>query len=455
MPSVITDTSLNSGVVTQNSTIWDYPDTPAPSILNFQAVSTQPLPDRTSTGTGLLSPDLLLSRRLSNFPPSLYNLSPSSSLMCFMSALLGDSGAGQLRKMQTMARLSSDINSTHFYDLDSFYGALFGALRGPAGSLPTDPATGTTFNPYTSLATQDGWDDINAADARFRTRIINLARAITLGGTVPGLQAMAEAILGAECDIYETWSLLDANLLEGTTQVTWSAVEAANPTWGSFPAENWAQIEGIPLYGGLGIGARNEVIIQPRQNYDSSLAGQQQMISDMQGISAVTQVLKPAFALLSVSSQPLVVAQPVSTLSLWADSDYWEISVRVTPSDPSDPAYEVLYGAFGRPGGAPQPVDIAIPQPSPPFTQSQGTQYSYISDVTQVTGKAVINDIWAQPVSTADWETVVFPSGSTGTWKPPKALMSPAQAATARSASSVGLKSSPYTGPRVPVMPAS
>src|SRR5260370_26023255 len=99
MPAVISDPSLNSGVINQNQSIFDFPDSPAPSILSFQAVPSQPLPDRVSTATGLLSPDLLLSERLKNFPGDLYDLHLSSTLMHFLSALMGDAAACQLRKL--------------------------------------------------------------------------------------------------------------------------------------------------------------------------------------------------------------------------------------------------------------------------------------------------------------------------------------------------------------------
>lgn len=140
MPAIVNDPSL-SPLIQQSSTIFDWPDTPAPSVLNFQIIPTQPLPDRTTTATGMLIPDLIISQRLVNFPPNLYDLNPSSALFHFMAALMGAGGAGQIRQRQLLARLQTALTSTSFYDLDSFYGSLFGALRGPSGSLPWNPAT--------------------------------------------------------------------------------------------------------------------------------------------------------------------------------------------------------------------------------------------------------------------------------------------------------------------------
>lgn len=461
MPLVISDPSLNAGIINQSTSIFDYPDTPSPSILNFQAVPSQPLPDRTATATGLLSPDLLLARRLTNFPESVYDLTPSSTLMHFMKALLGDSGAGQLRKRQTIARLAGAVTSSNFYDLDSFYGALFGALRGPDGSLPLNPATGVALNPYTDLASKDAWDDIASLDATFRERIIALARAITLGGTVPGLMALAEAITGVFCSVTETWALIDSQGAQGLAPETWTALQAQYATWNATAAAGytWDQIQGVIIYGGLGINARNEVTIQPRRNYGSTVADQQQRSMDTWGILKVAEVLKPAFSLVSVNTNGPPVDVPVTLRSIWADSEYWEISPHVIPADPGNPAYKLAFLSYQR-GGQPVTADEAIPEPSPPFCQGQGTQYSYTGDVTSAAGQStqylpdVADSNFADPDNQLDYETVMFPSGRSVTYLPSMAIMDPVKAASARTSSSVAMKAAPYTGPRVPVQTA-
>jgi hypothetical protein len=453
VPSVISDPSLQPGIVSQGVSVFDYPDTPAPSILNFQSVPSQPQPDRTDTATGLLCPDLLISERLVNFPPEVYSLAPSSLLIHFMQALMGPAGAGQLRMRQQFARLQSALTSTSFYDLDSFYGALFSALRGPAGALPVDPATGSTFSPYTSLATSDGWDDIYTQDAAFRERIIQLARAITLGGTIPGLQAIAEAVTGAPCDVYQVWSLIDSQGPQGAAGNTWNQLQAMFPTWNAAVGESWNQVQGVVLYGGMGINARNEVIIQPKRIYPPTQTGAMQQAADMWGILRITEVLAPKSVIVSVSPGPLVADIAVTIAHLWADSEYWEITPKVTPQQPSDPAYQVMRLSYQH-GGQFVKADVAIPQASPPYSQSQGTQYSYVADVSKVTSQDDIDQQFNIPRVSPNNETTVFPDGSTVEWKASWALLDPVRAASARTASPVAVTAAPYAGPRVPVVAA-
>lgn len=462
MPSVITDSSLSnqSGIVNNgaspSSDVWSYPDTPALSILNFQAVSTQPLPGGTTTATGMLSPDQMLAERLRNFYPGVYDLSPGSALVHFLESLLGDSGVGQLRKRQTVARLQEALTSTSFYDLDSFYGALFGDIRGPSGSLPVNPATGVTVSPYTDLGTSDGWDDVEAIDAKFRERIINLARAITLGATVPGLQALGEAVAGYKCHVYETWRVIDNEGPQAgqVSVLSWSQIMAQYATWNAFPASlTWNSLQGFtttgtPAFGGLGINARSEVIVIPRKMYATTAAGQTEMSSDLYGIERVCEVLKPANTLLSVSTESQLIQTPVPIAALWADSEFWEITYDVSPPDLTDPAYAAALAGYQRGG---QPVTSPLTVPSPPMCQGQGTQISYAADVTVSWAQASRPGQPAIPADVTNFETEMI-GGQQVTYTAPKAVIDPVRAASARTASAVGLQAAPYSGPRVPAV---
>lgn len=448
MPSVITQ-NIGAGIISQNTTIFDYPDTPATSPLSLQTSASQPLPADLATATGQLTPDQVLLAQLVNFPDS-YDLSPGSHLMNFMQALLGPAGVGQYRNRNALAILQTALSSTNFYDLDSFYGAIFGALRGPSGSLPVNAATGSQVNPYTDLASADGWDEIAAIDAQFRERIIRLARAIALGGTIPGLQAMAEALSGVECDVYQVWALIEAQGPEGAGN-TWSEVETAFPTWSSFAGQTWYDVEGAMSFGGMGINARNEIIVQPRKSYDlTSEAGLVQYGEDMYGIQRVLEVLKPAGTLLTVSAQGAEVDQEIPAGSFYSPDDFWSVSARVLPANPGNPAYEPVLQAYD-PSGAPS-SGTPVPVPAPALTGTEGGAWSYAPLITQVQALTTKNENYDDVLYAKDCENQVFPDGTMMTWNQGWSVISAAKATSSHAASAA--VAAPYSGARVPVMTA-
>lgn len=456
MPQVLS--SPVSQVITNGGTdLFSYPNTQSPSILSQQTPASQPLPAGTSTATNLLSPPLQTLAQMSNFPDTIYDLAPTSLLVHFMQVMLGNAGAGQLRKRQMIARLQQAVTSTHFYDLDSFYGALFGAQRGPSGSLPTNPNTNLPVNPYSDLASPDGWDEVQAIDAQFRERIIALAKAITLGGTVPGMQALGEAITGVPCQVYETWRLLDNALGPAPGANTWAELMTDYPAWDDITAgTTWQNMEGVVTFSGLmGNGAPNEIVIQPKKTYSSTVADQAAQGSDMFGILSVTEVLKPAASLVSASVNGPGVVIPATIAAAWADSEYWEVVQTVTPFSTSDPAYSSIVNSYQGENAGELPPGTYV-QPSPPLSRTTGSQYSYAGDVTTVTAQAVTGAP-AAPVVTdgQDFETVCFRNGKTLAYLPAQALMPPAKAASARTTSPVAVMCAPYSGPRVPVMRAS
>lgn len=475
MPQVLTDPSLNPGVITNGGTdLFSYPNVNQGSVLGLQVAPTQPLPAGTDTATNLISPDLQVISQLKNFPSSVYNVTPTSLLVHFMTALMGNTGAGQLRKRQMVARLQQALTSSNFYDLDSFYGALFGAQRGPGGALPANPNTGQPVSPYTDLASPDAWDQVQAIDAQFRERIIQLARAITLGATAPGMQALAEAITGVKCNVYETWRLL-ANY-GGTTPgyQTWEQVMTENPSWSSFTSATWQAVEGSVTFSGLlGTNVPTEIVIQPKKNYAASDEDQRQQAADMFAVLSVAEVLKPAQTIISVDTEGPAVTVPVQISSAWADSQYWEIVKVVTPSNPGSAAYSAITSSYQANNANELPPGTYV-VPSPPLSRTSGDQYSYAADVTAVSAGAASGSDPNTAVITdgQDFQVVAFPGGAApaparGTVRPPvityavaeytpaQAIMPPAQAQTARTSSPASVIAAPYAGPRVPVVRAS
>lgn len=435
---------MTEPIVHQSNTIFDFPDTPVTSLLQIQTIPSQPLPADLVTITAPLSPDVPMQTRLTHFPDDLYDLTDSSHLTRFLKALLGDSGVGQLRKRQLIARLQTLLNSTHFYDLDAFYGALFGVNRGITGALP--------INPYTDVATPDGWDEISTIDASFREKLLALARAITMGGTPLGLQAMAEALTGVDCDVYEVYALMDAQGSSGAG-TPWDDIEAAFAEWADIEGLSYNDIEGRQVFGNMGLDARNEVVVRPKKVYDNTPESQRERADDVRGILRVLEVLKPASALLSVDSNGVGVHVEASYGSISSPSNFWEVSSRVVPKNELKSWYNQVSQAYDHRAN-PQGIDSA--QPQPPFTSSQGQSWSQVSQVVSAKAFSTFNTLTkasnfdkAARLTTVDYDIVHFPDGKTTTYLPAYAVLDPRQAAAARTASDGVMIAAPYSGPRV------
>src|ERR1700730_13368960 len=95
-------------------------------------------------------------------------------------ALVGAPGVGGLRKQYAISRLASSISGANFVDADAFYGAIFNLSRHFYEQMPTN-VDGTTIDPMTDVANSDLWDDVQSRDARFKSRIQALAKAINMG----------------------------------------------------------------------------------------------------------------------------------------------------------------------------------------------------------------------------------------------------------------------------------
>lgn len=346
------------------------------TLLSLQTTVTLPQSAAMETATGMLLPDTLVTDRLRHFPEEFFNLRLSSHLVRFMNAVLGEAGAGQLRKRYLVARLQAAMSSTHFFDLDRFWGAIFGASR------MADEVLG--INPLLDTATPDEWDSIQTADAKYRTRLNNLASAIPLGATIPGLQTAAEAITGVDVDIYEMWAIIDRSglgqrsapgdfrtwfnmenefpdwahlegikwpalevnlstsgleLAPGSSANTWNYDEAHYSTWDDAENVSWVDLQGHQTtdptgWGGFGrspVPNRAEVVIRPKKEYPDTETGRRARAADEYQLYRVLNKLKPAGVLLTVDSDGLVMHTPIRPGRLSADSNYWEITTKTTP----------------------------------------------------------------------------------------------------------------------------
>ncbi len=398
----------------------------------------------------MLLPDAPTVRQLRNFPDDLYDLRESSHLVRLMKVLLGDSGVGQLRKRTLLTRLEADLSGANFFDLDRFYGAVFGALRQPSEAL--------SINPMDDTATPDEWDALMAADASYRERIAELARAIAMGGTVPGLRQVAEAIVQAPVDIYESWQLLDSfGSLVLAEPNTWDEVQTLYPTWNDFTgSDTWSRVEGTIEVGRTGTLTRSEIVVRPQKDYSSTPDRVSDFPRDENALVRVLQKLRPAGTIITVDSGLGASAVPAPISGLQADSEYWEIAPKVQPRGNVKLAYPVsiTQGAAG--------VDPLSRRtiPMPPFSGVQGRAWTYntlLSATTSYTFPASDPLNFAEPQdgtpsSLTDDETVVYRDGTALRYTARKGTLGAQQALAAQAVSDGTLVAHPYTGDRKAVL---
>jgi len=426
-------------VLHQSQSIFDHTDVPSVGILPLQTATSSPALTGTSTATGLILPDTSLQHRLRHMPGELYDLRPTSHLIRFVKAMLGDSGVGQLRKRYMQSQFQATLQGSHFYDLDRFYGAIFGAQRRPGEQLAVDPMS--------QVAPPDTWDQVMAADARYRERVIALAKGISMGATIPGMRALAEAITGVPCEIYETWALLDSTGATPGANRSWDDMEAAYATWDDIEGITWQSAEGTVHYGRSGADTRGEVIVRPKKSYDDNAIGR---VEDEIAISRVLSTLKPASVLLTVNSDGLEVHSPVAIASVQADSEYWEVVAKIKP-------------ATGLIGTSPYPGQSGDVASVPPLSGSQGTSWTYNAAVTSVQSYAANRDShWPADGSLGVWvkgtapdnDLAVAITGARTVFTPDKGVMDAKQAAAVRYTLDGVLTAAPYVGNRMPAVSA-
>lgn len=408
--------------------------------------------------TNMLLPDAPTMQQLRNFPDDLYDLRESSALVRLLKVLLGDSGAGQLRKKTLVTRLESALNGANFFDLDRFYGAIFGALRNQNEVL--------VINPMDETATPDEWDQIKAADASYRERIVELAKAIAMGGTIPGLQQAAEAIVQAPVDIYESWQLLDAyGAVLSASPNTWDETQTLYPTWQSFPSTStWNAVEGTVQVGRTNTLTRSEIIVRPRKDYASTPEHIYDFPREENALVRVLQKLRPAGTIVTVDPDMGDPYVPTDISGLQADSEFWEIVPKVLPKSNivgSDEVYPLSsQQAAAQTAGGITPADVHRVLPRPPWAASQGTTWTYNPSISAVTSytyappdPANVLDPQDGPVSTyADDQVVVFRDGTEVRYTARKGVLSAQQALASGTVSDGALVAHPYSGDRKAVL---
>ena len=434
----------------QSTSVYASPVLPG-GLMPLQADVTVPQSTTLSTSTGMLVTDTTVTEQLANFPGEIYDLTPTSHLMRLMQVLLGDSGTGQLRKRLLQAQVSAlSTTGAKFFDLDRFYGPLFGAERTDDEQLPINPMD-------TAVATPAEWDEIEAADGSFRDRMTALAMAIAMGGTVPGLQAAASAVTGVDCDVYESWSMIESAADPGEAGHTWAEMEGV--TWDDYEGETWGAIEGIPFYGRSGTLTRSEALIRINKDYDSSPRGRAERASDEWALVRVLGRLKPASLLITIDSEGSSSLSPRPISAATSDSTHWEIATFVTPQQTTGTNPYPL--SYGQQAAGVSATDRRV-LPIPPMTTRLGDSWSYGTQVPSCRSYAV------QPVNPADFtqpgavsdaaavtddQTVVWRDGTSTTYSAARGILDPLTAAAARAGSEGVLTAHPYSGDRRTVTP--
>lgn len=170
-------------------------------LLSMQAPQGVPRSTVFKTVTDPLLPPQRVDEMLAHFPDNVYDKRPESHLSRLLKVLLGESGTGQLRKRYTYAHLSQFLATTHYQDLDTFFSGIFGLKRFIRESIDIDA--------YRDSALDSEWEAINAADASYRSRLSAFSAALSMAGTPSGLTMAANALLGHEVRIYETYEFLE------------------------------------------------------------------------------------------------------------------------------------------------------------------------------------------------------------------------------------------------------
>lgn len=140
---------------------------------------------------------LFVEQLMVRFPEEIYAKGRDTHLYKFLTSLVGDSGAGILKKKSLLARLQYESVALSFQDLDALYSPMIGFDRLPGERYK--------INPKTNTLTEEEWQAIKAADANYRNRATLYLQAARLGGTLEGISKAASAALGQSVHVAENY----------------------------------------------------------------------------------------------------------------------------------------------------------------------------------------------------------------------------------------------------------
>ena len=320
------------------------PDNRDPRLYDLQVSTSMPLAKGLDQGSNLLLPPLLLEERLAHFAEEVFNIAPETHLARFMKALLGESGAGYIRKRLIILRLAEALSGTTFFDIDRFFGALFAVGRRSHEAIE--------FDPYTEYASVEDWEAVLAADAAYRSRVYNFAKAIHLGATPVGIESISEAMLEMDVDLTEGYIRADQ------VSRTYGELEGDFADYGSMDGELYDSLEGGD--GDASSQDRFHFTVKPKKAV--SYEAQYDLVRALMRF-------KPANTTFSIQPATTDLLRRVAIRTAWSPSRYWEVRRRVVTTRSNYQAY-----------GAEAPGELVEPR-SAPFTTHQNEAWSLLGSL--------------------------------------------------------------------------
>lgn len=355
-----------------------------------------------------LLPPSQTTQMLAHFYDQVYDLRPESHISRLMKVILGDTGTGQLRKRYTYAHLSQFLLTSHYDDLDQLYGSVFGFKRLFQERI--------NINVYTDTATDREWEAIDAADASYRSRIEAFSHSIAMAGTPDGMVMAANAVLGSECRVYESYPYMDDVSAPAPTLTTviydWSDIEQFS--YGDLNGRTYSSMEGSRTWhGGVRLqNSRSEFVVRPLRSITDE---------ERYHLTKVLSRIKPAESLLSIDARPGEAYVSVPVARAVATSSYWHIQAKVQ----IEPENADKYARYQE--------GVAVEQPHAAFSSYQGEQWSYNSDVIAATSSVQDGD--GNEIQPMNFERHTDSDNKTYTYTPDLALLDPGKILMARAVS--------------------
>ena len=144
-----------------------------------------------------ISQHTTLSTKVANFPEDVYTFHDNDYLTILMTVLLGNSGTGQLKNIQTVARLGQEI--IEYDNLDNILGQIFNMQR-----ISSEIYSFAT-NQFIDQLLQSNWQEIVRKDANYRERLLGAAEAYQIGATLWAILTLCEALSGLKFYVVEGW----------------------------------------------------------------------------------------------------------------------------------------------------------------------------------------------------------------------------------------------------------